>query len=218
MAAQVESFGLDRDDIQGGKFKKFKGKENHTDRVGIVFLKESEMFKGVRTHYKDKYFLCKSTKEKKEICCTHGYERNRPSYRMGCVLVVYDTVEDKNKKLSLKGYELLPWIIGEKMYGTLSEEHKEHPLTNCDMRLKCTNAEYQNFEVHTTKESIWQSNPKLKEKILEQAGPLIEDLSRSLASDLTVTEIRDLLGVDEAGSEDAATNIDLGAVADVAME
>ena len=218
MAPQVESFGLDRDDIQGGKFKKFKGKEGHTDRVGIVYIKESEMFKGVKTHYKDKYFLCKSTEKSKAICCTHSYERNRPSYRMGCVLVVYDTVEDKNKKLSLKGYELLPWIIGEKMYGTLAEEHKEHPITNCDMRLKCTNTDYQNFEVHTTKESIWQSNPKLKEKILEQAGPLFEDLSRSLASDLTVTEIKNLLGVDEAGSEDAAANIDLGAVADIAME
>lgn len=216
--AQVESFGLDREDIQGGKFKKFKGKENQTDRVGIIYITEKEMFKGVKAHYKDRYFLCKSTKEKKEICCLHSYEKNRPSYRIGCILVIYDVATDKSGKVSLKGYELLPWVFGEKMYGTLSEENKEHPLTGCDLKLKCTNAEYQNFEVHSCKESIWQSNAKLKEKILEQASTLFEELPRSLSSDLSITEIKELLGVDAAGSEDAAADIDLGAVADVAME
>ncbi len=214
----VESFGLDRDDIQGGKFKKFKGKENQTDRIGIIYVTEKDILKGVKAHYKDRYFLCKSTKEKKEICCTHSYEKNRPNYRFGCIVVLYDVLTSKDGKISLKGYELLPWVFGEKMYGTLVEENKEHPLTGCDLKLKCTNAEYQNFEVHSCKDSIWQSSPKLKEKILVDAAPMYEDLSRGLANDLSVTEIKELLGIDAAGAEDAAADIDLGQVADVAME
>lgn len=209
--ANVETFGADRTDIESSKFKKYRGKDGQTDRIGIIMKDPKEMFKGLRAHFKERYFVCKSTKQKKEICCLHGYEGNRPRYRVGGVIVVYDLVV-KDGKSKLKGYEVLPWSFGEKMYQKLVEINKEFPLESHDLKLTCTNEEFQNFDVFNCKESLWSSNPDLKAKILAEYETLIEEVARNLAADLSVTEIRELLGIDAAGSEDAASDVDLGTV------
>ena len=108
----VEEFGFDRGDIQPSRFKKYKGKGGKSDRVGIVFADGQKPVVGAPCHFKDRYFLCKSTDGHKEICCMHSYENNIPRKRIACVLVVYDVVERDGKK-SLRKYELLPWIFSE---------------------------------------------------------------------------------------------------------
>lgn len=211
--ANVESFGPDREDIDTGKFKKYRGKAGNTDRVGIIYEDPKKMFKGALTHFKDRFFLCKSTKEKKEICCLHGYEGNRARWRVGAVLVVYDLVQ-KDGKMKLKGYELLPWVFSEKMYKKLSEADKEFPLAQHDIKLTCTNEDFQSIDVQSCRESIWIGSADLKKKILEEASSMFEDIGRNLAADLSLSEIRELLGIDAPGADDAATDVDLEGIAD----
>ena len=110
----IESFGTERDDIQGSKFQKYKGKDGRTDLVGLILFPDGKFFKGAKCHFKDRAFQCKSTSSKKEICCTHSYEQNRPFYRIASVVIVYNFV-DKDGKQSLRDYTLLPWIFREAM-------------------------------------------------------------------------------------------------------
>ena len=209
----VESFGAGRDDIQGSKFKKYRGKTGNTDRVGIIYYEDNPktMFKGVKSHFKDRFFVCKSSSTNREICCLHSYDRNKPEYRVGCALVKYE-LRKKDGKTKLASYEVLPWIFSAKMYHKIDAVDGEFKLVEHDLNLACINEDFQTIEVTPCKESIWQGSPDLKKKIIEEAEGIIEDVGRNLASDLSLTEIRELLGIDAPGSEDAATDIDLGSV------
>lgn len=212
--ANIETFGGEREDIQPSKFKRYKGKAGQTDRVGILYDGEpTKLFKGTMVHFKDRFFLCKSTKQKKEICCLQSYEGNRPKYRIGGIIIVYNLVNDGGKT-KLKDYELLPWVFGEKMYQKMHEIDKEYKLAEHDIKLTCTNEDYQELNPVNCKESIWSQNPELKTKILKEAAPMFEELANNLAADLSITEIRELLGIDAPGSVDAASDVDLDQVID----
>lgn len=80
--------------------------------------------------------------------------------------------------------------------------------------MKCTNGEFQTIDIQSCKESIWAGNPDLKKKVVEEAKALYEQLSRNLGADLSVSEIKEVLGIDVTGSDDAATDVDLGNVMD----
>lgn len=209
----VEAFGTDRDDIHGQRFEKYKGKQNNTDRVAILYKDPNKLFRGVKVHIKrgERIFLCKSTKEKKEVCCTHSYEGKDPVYHIGCVLLIYDLAE-KDGKTKLKSYELLPWLFWPKMYQKLKAADKEFPLAEHDIKLSCTNEDWQTIDVQSCRESIWSSNEGLKKKVLEEAEKLWEDINKNLGSDLSLSEIKELLSIEDGGVDDAAADVDLGQV------
>lgn len=213
----IESFGTERDDIKGNRFQKLKMKTGDEIRCGILFFDETgkKMFLGTKVHVKpnQKTFICKSTKEKKEICCTHSWEGNVPVYHLGCVIVIYDLGKESGSP-KLKGYELIPWLLWGKMYQKLVSADKEFPLVNHDLKLKCTNDEFQIIDVQSCKESIWTSNANLKKKILEEAKSIYEGVSKNLGAELSISEIKELLNIEITGSEDVATDIDLGSVVD----
>lgn len=213
----IESFGTERDDIKGNRFQKLKMKTGDELRVGVLFFDEDgkKMFLGTKVHVKpnQKTFLCRSTREKKEICCTHSWEGNNPRYHIGCVAIIYNLGKESGS-LKLRDYELIPWIFWEKMYQKLVSADKEFSLVNHDLKLKCTNDEYQTIDIQSCKESIWTSNANLKKKVLEQAKPIYEGISRNLGAELQISDIKDLLGIEITGSDDAAKDVDLGSVVD----
>jgi len=98
------------------------------------------------------------------------------------------------------------------MYSKLSAADKEFPLSEHDIKLTCTNEDFQTIDVTPCKESLWSGNEELKKKVLEEAENYFEDVGRNLAADLGISEIRELLGIDAPGSDDAATDVDLGEV------
>jgi hypothetical protein len=208
----IESFGTERDDIKSNKFKSYKGKEGETNRVGIIFTTKKEMYKGALIHYNDKYFVCKSEKGgTKQICCTASYKGNKPKWRIGAVVIVYH-IQNKDGKDRLTGYELMPWVFGETMYNTLKEIDKESPLESHDLKLKCKNEDFQNMDIITCGNSIWRTNAELQKKVLAEFPALVEDVKSNLGQDLNLEEIKELLGVESAGSEDAAADIAMGDV------
>lgn len=207
--SEVMSFGADNEEVKSYKFNGFKAKAGEEYRVAFVYWDDNPktMFRGVEAHFYDRYFMCKSTKDKKAICCTHSYERNKPRWRVGCVIVLYVVENDK-----LKGYKLTPWVFSDKMFEKIRKANKNFPLHKHDVTLDCTNEDYQTIEVHSCPESYWQMKSELKKKILEEAKPLMEDVIRNMPSDLSIEEIKEVLGIETAGSADAAANIDLGDV------
>jgi hypothetical protein len=214
----IEEFGTEREDIQGNRFQKLKMKAGDEIRCGVLYFdgEGKKFFRGTKVHTKkdSKTFICKSTKEKKEICCTHTWEGNSPRTHLGCILVIYSLGKDANGKIKLKEYELMPWIFWEKMYQKLQSADREFPLATHDIKLKCTNDDYQTIDIQSCKESIWSSNQDLKKKIMEEGKALYEGIGKNLGADLSISDIKELLGLDASGIADASTDMDLGSVVD----
>lgn len=211
----VESFGIERDDIKTHKFNKWKMETGQEVRGAIVYPEGSPgaLFVGCRCHVKkgERIFVCKSTKDKPEVCCTHGWEGNNSRMHMGSPLLVYDTVEEGGKT-KLKGYKLVPWVFWEPQFEKLKKCGKQFPLDKYDITLSCTNGEYQTIDVTSCNNSIWTSNEALMKKVFEQAKAIREDITKNLASDLSISEIKELLGIEVAGSQDAASDVNLSDV------
>jgi hypothetical protein len=214
--SNIEMMSADRDDVLSTKFRSYKGKEGATDRVGLVFTDEQynngkKIYCGTKIHYKDKYFLCKSTKDSKAVCCTAVYTGNKPKWRMGAVIVKYD-IQVKDGKPKLAGYELLPWVFGETIYNTLKGIDGEFSLISHDLKLMCKNEDYQNMEVTPCNDSIWRKNAELHKKILAEFPAVLEEAKGNLGQDLNAEEIREVLGIEAPGSQDAASEVSVGDV------
>lgn len=208
----AEFFGADNEDVQGYSFKSWKAKGGEKYRVGFVYPdgKPDKMFAGVMVHFGGRYFICKSTKNKKAICCTHSYEGKKPRWRVGGVIVMYNMVDKKPK-----GYKLYPWVFTDKMYDKLRTLNGEWKLSEHDVLLSCTNEDYQTIEAQSCKESIWQAKDELAKKIRAEAVDIMDEVRDNLASDLSIEEIKEQLGIDDMGSGDAASDVELGDVLDM---
>lgn len=203
MATELEVFGFENEDIKGNVFEKYKGKKNQTDRVAIIYTDPKAMFAGSKIHFKDRFFLCKKGK-----CC----EVLGPAkWRVGAVLIKYGTDRLGAPKKPLT-YELLPWVFSEATYTKLKNINAEFPLATHDVKISCTNEEYQHLDVIACSESIWTAQEAFKKSILDQAKPIWDNVKRSIASDLTVEEINDLLGLTTGASTDPSVKIDLDQV------
>ena len=99
------------------------------------------------------------------------------------------------------------------MYNRLVSYDNELPLTTHDIKIKCTQDDpYIKYDLNPCNNSIWVNSPELKKKVLEDAKPIYEGISKNLGAELSISEIKELLGIDVMGSDDAATDVDLGSV------
>jgi hypothetical protein len=203
--ADLELFSFENEDIKGGVFEKYKGKKNETHRIAIIYTDPKAMFAGQKIHYKDRYFLCKKGK-----CC----EVLGPAkWRVGAVIIKYSTDKMGTPKKPF-GFDLYPWIFGEQTYAKLKGVNSEFPLATHDMKITCDNEEYQHLNPMACQESIWTSKEELKTMVLEQAKPYWESVKRSIASDLSVEEINELLGLTTPAGTDPSTKLNLDSVLD----
>jgi len=195
MSEEIKTFGLDNDEIRGNQFTKYAGKKGEVHRCGIVYTDPKAMFVGTKVHYFQRYFICK-----KGLCCD---KVGLAKYRIGAVLVKYATDNLGNPKKPF-GYEILPWMFGEQTYTKLKTADSEFPLASHDIKISCTNEDYQNLDINSCRESIWQAKAELKESILAEAKHCWEWVKKGLASDLSVEEIKDLILGTQTSSEGAA--------------
>jgi len=203
--ADLETFAFDNEDIRGGIYDKYKGRKNETDRLGIVYSDPKAMFVGAKTHFKDRFFLCK-----KSICC----EKIGPAkWRVGSVICRYATDKLGNLKKPFE-YTLMPWIFSEQTYVKLKNTNSEFPLASHDVKVACTNDEYQHLDITPCNECIWTAKEELKKQVLESAKPIWESLKKSIASDLSIEEIKDLLGMGTVVGADPTSKLNLDQVLD----
>lgn len=205
MADNIETFGFENEEIRGGFYEKYKGKKGEIHRVAILYSDPKTMFAGSKIHYANhRYFLCK-----KGLCC----DKCGPArYRVGGVIVKYGTDRNGTVKQPFS-YEILPWIFGEQTFIKLRTVNSEFPLASHDIKISCENDDYQHLSFAPCNESIWIAKEDLKKKILEDAKPMWEYVKKSIASDLSVEEIKDLLGVGGGGGgSDPSSNLNLDQV------
>ncbi len=174
---------------------RYKGKKGEVHRLGIIYPKAGGgPFEEAFIHFKDKYFICKNG-----ICC----EKLGPAdQRFACLVVKYKTnkqgqvIATNDPKLPFD-YEVMEWVIGSAKMKQLIQKNQEFPLKSHDLMVSCTGSEeYQQLDFSPCKESIWQMKPEFKEELWLQSEKLRSNLKNALGADLTIDEIKDLLGVD----------------------
>ena len=203
--SDIATFGFDNEDIKGGMYEKFKAKKGEIVRLGIVFSDPKAMFAGQKIHFKDRFFLCK-----KGLCC----EKLGPAkWRVGAVVIKYGTDRSGAIKTPFS-YELIPWIFSEAPYVKLKTVNSEFPLASHDIKIACTNEEYQHLDISPCQETIWQAKDELKTRILSEAKPIWEYIKKSIASDLSVEEIKELLSMSTTVGSDPTSKLDLDKVLD----
>ena len=200
MSESVETFGFENEEIKGGLFEKYKAKKGETHRLGIIHTDEQSMFAGSKVHFKDRYFLCK-----KNICCE---KCGQARWRVGAVVVKYATNRNGDLKKPFS-YEIFPWYFSEGVYVKLKSANSEFKLTSHDIKIDCTNDEYQHISITPCSESIWQKKEELKRQIIEEAKPIWDSVKKGVAADLTIEEIKDLIGIPTAGGTDPTTDVNL---------
>ena len=202
MADDLMQFGFENEDIKGGIFDKYKGKKGETHRCSIIYSDPKAMFAGAKAHFKDRYFLCKNG-----ICCE---KLGQPKWRVGAAIIKYTTDKLGTIKQPF-GYELFPWIFSETTFIKLKTINNEFPLTTHDIKISCSNEEYQHLDITPCSESIWQAKDELKKKILQEAKSIWDYVKKGVASDMSIEEIKDLLSMGAAGA-DPTTKLDLDKV------
>lgn len=205
MSDNISTFAFDNEEIKGGVFEKYKGVKNEVHRLAIIYTDPKAMFAGSKIHFKERYFLCKKGK-----CC----EICGPAkWRVGSVIIKYGT--DKQGLIKKPfNYELLPWLFSEATYIKLKTVNSEFPLATHDIKISCTNEEYQHLDITPCNECIWTAKDELKNIVLETAKPIWDYVKKSIASDLSVEEINDLLGLTTSIASDPSSKIDLDSVLD----
>ena len=205
--SDVMTFGFDNEEIKGGLYEKYKAKKNEVNRGAIVYTDPKAMFVGHQTHFKDRYFFCK----KGQCCQVLGPAK----WRVGAVLIKYGTGRDGTPKKPFS-WELFPWAFSEVTYLKLKSMNAEFPLATHDIKISCTNEEYQHLDIVPCNECLWITRDELKVQVQEQARPIWDSLKKTLASDLTVEQISELLGMGGTTTSgvDPSSKLDLNSVLD----
>lgn len=210
MSGGLQSFGVGNKEIKSNSFDRFKGKKGERYRVGVIIPPGEDPFLGAQRHYSEAgqtSFLCKSTKDHQEICCTHQYKGNEPAWKIVAAIVVYNIDEGK-----VKGGKVLPWVFNEKTYNLLSRIAEDDPLDERDLELECTDDKYQTFTIVSKKGSYWQQSEKFKATCLSEAASIRKKAKVFIGKDLSIAEIKEVLGISDFAG-DTAAELDLSDLA-----
>lgn len=205
MSENIETFGFENEEIKGAMFDKYKGKKGEVHRGAVIYTDPKALFAGAKIHYKDRYFLCK-----KGVCCE---KCGQPKWRVGAVLIKYGTDKLGGIKKPFS-YELFPWVFGEQTYVKLKNVNGEFPLTTHDIKIACSNEDFQTLDITPCNESIWTAKEEMKKQIIYEAKSIWESVKKSLGQDLSAEEINDLLGIATGVSTDPSATLDLDSVLD----
>lgn len=216
MSSAVMEFGFgEGDDNVGVKSKRYKGKEGETNRVSFVYWKgiesgtpeigpdaksdgpwPSPKFIGVKRLYIPGvgYFQDKGPEWSKLA--------GGPS-KMYCatILCVWPTDSRGNldpNRFAAGQFEVMPWIMSTDKYRAVEARHREFPLGCHDITLACTDAQYQKIDISPCKESLFrkllEKNPARAKQIIEATAAVAANLSRDIAQDLSLEQIREKMG------------------------
>jgi len=171
----VKVFGLDDHKFTKRPFYR------ESARIAIIINDPSKIFVGTYVHWYDHYFLCKSQKNYRAICCQKLQNR---IYRIACVILKYNGAS----------YEIMPWCFGKSVFDSLKIINNTSPIGEHDLSVKRKPGKLNIYDIEPIPDSIWQNNKNYnKDKILLEADRYRGELKSYLGADLTNQEIENLL-------------------------
>ncbi len=122
-----------------------------------------------------------------------------PKNYFATVLVIYPTTPDGDLIRDQVGKSVVkPWRFSTKVYERLHQvayglRQNELRIAEQDLTIKCTNQDYQNFDLDAAGKSIWRMKPEFLTSILAKAYPLYEKLNPF--RELSTADLRIKLGL-----------------------
>lgn len=95
-------------------------------------------------------------------------------------------------------FEVNSWTISVDKYRAIGSRHEEFPLGQSDLKLTCTDTQYQKVDISPCRENLFrkimEKNPDRAKLIIDAAIEVVRELPKDLAQDLTLEQIREKLG------------------------
>lgn len=173
-------------------------------------------FKKVEAHYKDGvgFVLSRLGKDGPEADQVWKTMGDVKTYFTTILLVYPSNREGELIKEELAtGFKVMPWRFSGKVYETLHQRadglrQNNLSIASQDLVLKCTNTDYQNFDIDSAGPSLWQKNQKFASTVLSKAYALYEKLVPF--REMSTADLRIKLGISggSGGASDAGVTDD----------
>jgi hypothetical protein len=135
------------------------------------------------------------------------------------VLLIYPTNKDGelNKESVANGWFVIPWRFSTRVFSDLhakSSSLRENNLSIAtqDLLLKCTNTDFQNFDINPAGPAFWAKNAKFASAVLTKAYALYEKIDPFRELSTADLKIKLGLGGGSSGSEESVTDDDFNAL------
>lgn len=182
MSDTITTFGFETG-IVSENIRKFRGEQNQEYRIGVLYDDPQHIFIGTKVHWHGKYYFACTGK----TCCQ---KLGLSKIRIGVPIIQYDIY-----KQELKGYTILIWLFAKTTYAALNDCHKNFPITDHDLRVRCSREEYQTFDFSPCRTSLWKDFKETdKANILAHLPPAREAIKKLWARKLTEAQIVEELG------------------------
>jgi hypothetical protein len=179
-------------------------------------------FKKIVSHYKDGvgYVISRLGKDGPEADVIWKMMGD-PKSHFTTVLLIYPTNREGEliKEQLATGWNIMPWRFGTKVYATFhtrSTALRENNLSiaSQDLKLTCTNTDFQNFDIDVAGPSLWTKSPGFSSKVLAKAQPLYEKLVPF--RELSTADLKIKLGIGggSAATEDGVSDDDFKGLLD----
>lgn len=221
MSDTEQFIGFGKDDnkvLTGGRPERYKGTKNHTDRIAMVYFYKDEegnyrmeegdtpKFKMANYHYAPGlgYIAAKGEYTTQKF--------GPPKRRIGTFVLKYTTDRNGSLKKGSDGkpildFEVLEWQFGEDKYRLLATIHDEFPLTTHDIKVTCTDDQYQKLSFTACNgKALWQRSDKLRNQILERVSDMEHQLS--LCRDVSIQDIKDHFNEGDDVIPDVSSDVD----------
>lgn len=201
----VGEIGFDDETIKASDVEFYKGVTGRTDCIGIV----SKRVKIVKAHYKKGvgYIMCRSKPAEKDetgkvvkeaqkaLCCKKFTGKMAAKTRCGVVVVQYTT--DRQGEINPKNlnYRVQAWLFGEDKYVLLRSYNKALPIAKNDIKILCTDSNFQKLQFLPASGSLWQKEQVgWKDEILEEAAAIEKKLPLLMGKAMSDEEILEAVG------------------------
>lgn len=219
MSEEFIGFGKnDKKVLSGGRVESYRGKSNQTDRISLVWFYKDESgqyrmgegdtpkFKMANYHYAPSLGYIASKGE-------YTIEKfGPPRRRLGTFVIKYTTDRSGNLKTGHDGkpifdFEILQWQFGEDKYRLLATIHDEFPLTQHDIKVTCTEEQYQKLSFTACNgQALWQRSEKVREDVLLKVKEMEHQMS--LCRDMSIDALKEHFNEGESVIPDASSDID----------
>lgn len=218
-AEMLIGFGQNDNKVMtGGRSERYKGKKNQTDRVSLCWFYKNEESGEYRMADTDtpKFLMANYhyAPGLGYIAAKGEYTTTKfgpPKRKLGTFIVKYKT--DRNGALpkgsdgkAVFDYEVMEWNFGEDKYRLLATIHDEFPLTSHDLKVTCTDDQFQKLSFTACNgNALWQRDERLKKEVLERVAELGAQLS--ICRDVPIEQIKEHFGEAESVVPNMASDI-----------
>lgn len=191
------------------KGTRYKGKENRTDRLSIVWWPleagkfnldaRSPRFIGApRVYIKGVGYVMAKSPEYAKLAGT-------AIKKSVATIVIQWPTDDKGSldKASIQtGFKVMSWVFSGGRYEQLARLHNEWPLGSHDFTFACSDTQYQKGDLTPCRESLFrmlmekEGAEAIQKRMLAGISAIEEGIRDELARDLTLDQIREKLGAD----------------------